>query len=151
MFKYSSININIRGRAAGQIQYSHLIKKGRQKYPGSLPNLRFNPYLLERYKIEFIEQVVPHECAHLVAYELYGMNIKPHGLEWKKIMVSLYNQTPHVTHRFEIAKTTRRLFNYNCECIDVNHELTVIRHNKILKQKAVYLCKKCKSPLTFKI
>ena len=25
-----------------------------------------------------------HEIAHLIAFEKYGRNIKPHGLEWKK-------------------------------------------------------------------
>jgi len=151
VFDYQSIEINIRGRAAGQIRYGYSSKVGcsASKATRNLPILRFNPYLLEKYKETFIDQVVPHECAHLVAYALFGMKIKPHGSEWQALMVNLYQQTPDVTHRFEIAAKVRRLFDYRCGCIDVNHQLTVIRHNKINKQKAAYLCKKCRSPLTY--
>lgn len=34
-------------------------------------------------KYRFLITLV-HEIAHLVAFEKYGRNIKPHGLEWKK-------------------------------------------------------------------
>jgi len=151
-FDYQAVEINIRGRAAGQIRYGYAARGVSQnlKVDRDLPILRFNPYLLAKYKETFIDQVVPHECAHLVAYALFGMKIKPHGSEWKALMVNLYHQTPHVTHRFEIATNARRLFDYRCGCVDLNHQLTVIRHNKIMKQKAVYLCKKCSHPLTFK-
>ncbi|MFT7186205.1 MAG: SprT protein [Pseudohongiellaceae bacterium] len=151
-FDYQSIEINIRGRAAGQIKYTYSSKayfKNLNDHQ-NLPVLRFNPYLLAKYKETFIDQVVPHECAHLVAYALFGMKIKPHGSEWKAIMVNLYQQSPDVTHRFEIARKAIRLFDYGCGCLDINHQLTVIRHNKIVKQKAVYLCKNCRSPLIYK-
>lgn len=151
-FDYQSIEINIRGCAAGQIRYGYLPRVGGSisNTTRNLPILRFNPYLLVKYKEIFIDQVVPHECAHLVAYALFGKKIKPHGSEWKSLMVNLYQQTPDVTHRFEIAPKVRRLFDYRCACIDINHQLTVIRHNKIKKQKAAYLCKKCRSPLIYK-
>ena len=151
-FDYQHIEINIRGRAAGQIRYGYLsrIERSISNTARDLPILRFNPYLLVKYKEIFIDQVVPHECAHLVAYALFGMKIKPHGSEWKALMMNLYQQTPNVTHCFEIAPKARRLFDYRCACIDINHQLTVIRHNKIKKQKAAYLCKKCRSPLIYK-
>ena len=150
-FGYQNIEINLRGRAAGQIRYGYLSRVGGSisNAARDLPILRFNPYLLTKYKETFIDQVVPHECAHLVAYALFGMKIKPHGAEWKALMANLYQQAPDVTHRFEILSKTRRMFDYSCGCIDINHQLTVIRHNKIIKQKAVYLCKKCRSPLTY--
>ena len=150
-FGYQSIEIDIRGRTAGQIRYGYASKGNKKvlRTEQNLPILRFNPYLLAKYKETFIDQVVPHECAHLVAYALFGMKIKPHGAEWKALMANLYQQAPDVTHRFEILSKTRRMFDYSCGCIDINHQLTVIRHNKIIKQKAVYLCKKCRSPLTY--
>jgi SprT protein len=151
-FNYDSIEVDIRGRAAGQIRYgySSIAKPKFNNTPQNLPILRFNPYLLLKYKDTFIDQVVPHECAHLVAFNLFGTTIKPHGSEWKALMVNLYQCPPDVTHRYEIARKKRPLFDYACGCLDINHQLSVIRHNKIIKHKAVYLCKKCRTPLTYK-
>jgi len=140
-FNYQVIKIDIRGRAAGQIRYEYSRKAI------SLPVLRFNPYLLSQYKDVFIEQVVPHECAHLVAYQIYGMKIKPHGLEWKTQMSALYGLLPKVTHTFEVPKRVRKTFAYLCACEDVTHRLTAIRHNKIRRETARYLCKGCGSAL----
>ncbi len=140
-FDYRAVHVNIRGRAAGQIRYEN------PSVSNVLPLLRFNPYLLERYKESFVEQVVPHECAHLVAYALYGIKIKPHGAEWKSLMRDLYNQTPAVTHHFDMPQKARKTFAYQCACPGLDHSLSVIRHNKILRQKARYLCKNCGSAL----
>lgn len=149
-FKYQFLEINIKGRAAGQIKYSYTSKSSWNTLAKkNLPILRFNPYLLMTYKEKFIQQVVPHECAHLVAYALYGLKIKPHGPEWKAIMVDLYEQRPDVTHQFEIPKKNKPLFSYKCLCKELQHQLSIIRHNKVVKEKAIYLCKKCRSPLIY--
>jgi len=140
-FNYQAINIDIRGRAAGQIRYELSRKLI------SLPVLRFNPYLLTQYKDVFIEQVVPHECAHLVAYQLYGMKIKPHGVEWKTQMTALYGLVPSVTHTFEVPQKARRTFDYLCACKNTTHHLTAIRHNKIRRETARYICKSCGTAL----
>ena len=44
-------------------------------------NVNLNEY---RFLITFI-----HEIAHLVAYQDYGRNIKPHGIEWKRTFTTL--------------------------------------------------------------
>jgi SprT protein len=36
---------------------------------------------------EFVHEVLAHEAAHLAAYRLYGRAIKPHGPEWKQLML----------------------------------------------------------------
>jgi SprT protein len=151
-FNYHSIEINIRGRAAGQIRYSYTSTALPKSYNSfqNAPILRFNPYLLVKYRDTFIDQVVPHECAHLVAYALFGMKIKPHGAQWKALMIDLYKLPADVTHRYEMPKKTRPSFDYSCGCIDLVHKLSVIRHNKIKKHKAVYSCKKCRTSLIFK-
>jgi SprT protein len=141
-FDYQAIHINIRGRAAGQIRYEHSPLKN------SLPLLRFNPYFLGRYQEVFIDEVVPHECAHLVAYAVYGMKIKPHGVEWKSIMKELYGCKPIVTHRYDMPKKALNTFEYRCACSDIKHQLSVIRHNKITRQTARYLCRSCGTALT---
>jgi SprT protein len=148
-FLYDKIRIDIRGKAAGQIQirraYSHK----------QLPVLRFNPLLLLKYQEEFIDEVVPHECAHLVVYKLHSpyrnnKRIRPHGPEWQSIMVNLYGREPKVTHQFIFEhESQKKRFDYQCGCSMKIHQLSVIRHNKIVRAKANYLCKGCNKPLTF--
>ena len=42
--------------------------------------IKFNRTLLMENPEEFIRQVVPHELAHLIVYQLFG-RVKPHGKE----------------------------------------------------------------------
>jgi len=141
-FKYERVEVNIRGRAAGQIRFD------RRSCVGQLPVLRFNPAMLACYGMEFVDEVVPHECAHLVAYSLFGFKIKPHGPQWKSLMRDLYQLEPLVTHRFEVPeRKKRRYFPYVCCCDNKVHELTAIRHNRVMRQQAHYLCRACGSKL----
>ena len=48
--------------------------------------VRFNPILMQDNFTEFLQQVVPHEIAHLVVFYLHQnarRRPKPHGKEWK--------------------------------------------------------------------
>ena len=47
--------------------------------------IRFNPVLLQENGEQFIRQVVPHELAHLLVFQLFG-RVQPHGKEWKMMM-----------------------------------------------------------------
>jgi len=149
-FPYDSLLINIRGKTAGQVRYYPNLTACR-------PVLRFNPTLLERYEQQFIDEVVPHECAHLVVYTLYqgGFNfrkkIKPHGIEWQKVMTDLYGLDPKVTHSFSVDTIPKEKFIYQCDCEGVLHHLSIVRHNKILRQQAEYRCKNCQENLIFKV
>lgn len=140
-FSYARVEVNIRGRAAGQIRFD------RSQCGGQLPVLRFNPLMLARYGNRFVDEVVPHECAHLVAYRLFGFKIKPHGPEWRSIMRDVYQLEPLVTHRFEVPQRARNYFPYQCRCDDMVHKLTAIRHNRVVRQQAKYLCRACGSKL----
>lgn len=143
-FPVGDVLFNLRGRAAGQVRFPINSKKS------SLPEVRFNPVLLKNYGEEFITEVVPHECAHLVVYRLFQlkkykskMKPKPHGSEWKFVMQELYGVKPRVTHTFDVKGATIKRFPYSCACEGKTHQLTVIRHNKVLKQASNYLCKSC--------
>jgi SprT protein len=128
-----AVSYDQRGLAAGQANYSE-------------NSIRFNRELLEKYAEDFIDQTVPHEFAHLVAYRVYGSRIKPHGNEWRSIMVAL-GATPSRTHKYEASKTRRlRRYLYKCNCQGKQHELTSIRHNRV-RRGAGYLCRACKSVL----
>lgn len=140
-FHCEQMRIDIRGATAGQYRHH---RRGRSLHA---PELRFNPVLLQRYQSAYIEEVVPHECAHLVAYAHFGLNIRPHGPEWQLIMREVYGREPRVRHSFEVDRPLRRQIAYRCACPERSHHLSVIRHNKIRRGQMRYVCRECRSEL----
>jgi len=136
------IHFNVRGRAAGQFRYRRRFGKIIE------PELRFNMTLLQDNEDAFLAEVVPHEVAHYVAYSHYGSSIKPHGPEWKGIMVAIFQCAPKVTHKFDVVAKPRRTFVYQCECDGKVHQLGVTRHRRILSNTARYLCRVCQTELS---
>ncbi|MFD1383967.1 SprT family zinc-dependent metalloprotease [Rhodanobacter aciditrophus] len=107
--------------------------------------MRFNLFMLKQDCEKFIEQVVPHEVAHLVVFQVYGSRPKPHGPEWTAIMEHLFNVEADRTHDFDVP-SPKRLFIYQCDC--QTHEFTAHRHGRA-KRGTQYLCKRCKGHLAF--
>ena len=50
---------------------------------------------------EFIRQVVPHELAHLIVYQMFG-RVKPHGKEWQLVMNEIFKLPAYTCHQFDI-------------------------------------------------
>ena len=110
-FNLVPVDFDLSGRCAGMYQVR-----------GSTRRIRFNPWLFAKYYQDSVTDTVIHEVAHYIVDSLYGLKrVKPHGQEWKKIMVDLGG----------IPKATGR------------YELTIMRHRKIAKQRAKYLCQYC--------
>ncbi|WP_435236810.1 SprT family zinc-dependent metalloprotease [Psychromonas sp. PT13] len=101
--------------------------------------IKFNPILFTQNKQEFIDQVVPHEVAHIIAYQQYG-KVKPHGKEWQHIMKHVFHRPATTTHTLDIKDVMGKQYRYQCLCD--THLLTIRRHNNILKGTK-YICKKC--------
>ncbi|ABR00697.1 Protein SprT [Haemophilus influenzae] len=95
---------------------------------------------------EFIRQVVPHELAHLIVYQMFG-RVKPHGKEWQLVMNEIFKLPADTCHQFDIKNVQGKTFEYRCAC--QTHFLTIRRHNKIMKENIEYLCKKCRGKLVF--
>lgn len=106
---------------------------------------------------EFLDTVVAHEVAHLIAH-LYRRNHFPfekftgHGRIWKDVMRRM-GREPVATMpsgRFEFPEIVlrKRPYVYNCECKNFHHVSPVV-HRRILKGKE-YTCNLCKKPLVFK-
>ncbi|OCF94157.1 SprT family zinc-dependent metalloprotease [Gilliamella sp. wkB308] len=93
----------------------------------------------------FIEEVVPHELAHLIVFKKFG-NVKPHGKEWQYVMSNILGKIPKTTHNFDVK---RDFYLYYCECQE--HQLTKIRHNKVQHNNINYLCRKCGTQLKQKM
>jgi SprT protein len=131
------ILFDLRGTSSGMYQ-----RTGRQR------KIRFNPWLFAKYYQQSKEQTVPHEVAHYIADSIWGnKGIRPHGREWKSVMLALGAQ-PKVTANYDLTgipvKKYQR-FAYSCGC--KIHQLTLIRHRRLVAGKADYRCRSCQKPL----
>lgn len=108
--------------------------------------IQLNVDMLITHQQPFIDEVVPHELAHLINYKLNG-RVKPHGLEWRQIMINIMKEIPQTTHHFQIQSDKTKSYDYTCQC--QTHQLSTIRHNRIQQKKIKYFCKKCNNELLF--
>lgn len=123
---------NQRGKAAGT---AHLQRN----------LIKINPTLFITNREEFLQQVIPHEVAHLIAFQYYG-KVRPHGKEWQRLMTDIFKRPALTTHQFNTQEVEGQKFSYRCLC--TTHLLTIRRHNRVLKGNH-YQCKKCKNILYF--
>jgi SprT protein len=130
-FRLPKISFNQRGKIAGCARLQS-------------NELRFNPVLLSDNMDDFLEEVIPHEVCHLLAYKLFG-KVRPHGKEWQSLMIELFDLKGQTYHQMDVTKVKGKSFNYQCECGPI--ELGIRRHNKVVKGKQIYICRKCRSPL----
>jgi SprT protein len=145
-FTQIPVKFDLRGRAAGTYQI-----RSKQQF------IRYNPYIFARFFNENLLNTVPHEVAHYVTDEIYGIGesrlfggrcVRPHGKEWQSIMRK-FGVEPRATCHFDMSGLPVRnyqYFSYVCDCRE--HQLGSRRHNKVLRQQARYLCKDCGSFLS---
>jgi SprT protein len=140
ILSFPRVNYNLRGRVAGKAfctfnNCGDVVES----------EVRLNAQLLIENQQSFIDRTVGHELAHIVAYQLYGKEIKPHGREWKMVM-KMFGQEPSRCHSFDVSNvSTRKTHTYECGCR--TFQLTSVRHNKIIKGKSSYTCNRCKGTL----
>ena len=130
---------DLKGQVAGMYRMS-----GRGKNIQRV--IRYNPWLFAKYWDDNFTTTIPHEVAHYVAEQLFG-RVRPHGQEWKNLMV-LFNADSARTCNFDMTGIPTRSVKtvaYQCACR--SHQLSLIRHNKVLRRGARYLCKFCNQPL----
>lgn len=136
-FPRPCIYLNMRGRAAGSARLQTW-------------ELRFNPALYEANQQAFMDEVVPHEVAHLLVYALWGEGrgrnrVLPHGRQWQSVMREVFGLAPNTTHSFDLAVLGERTQPYACAC--QQHRLSIRRHNKVMRGEARYHCRRCRQPL----
>ncbi|KMJ45196.1 hypothetical protein AB204_10230 [Xenorhabdus khoisanae] len=102
--------------------------------------IRLNPVLLIENQQAFINQVIPHELAHLLVYYQFG-KVAPHGKEWRFLMETVLKVPANRTHQFPVNSVRSKIFTYACHC--QQHELTIRQHNKVIKGKSCYVCRQC--------
>ena len=132
-FDTITVDFDLKGKCAGMYQV-----KGRSR------RIRYNPWLFAKYFEDSLNDTVIHEVAHYVVDCLYGLRrVKPHGVEWKRVMVDL-GAEPKATGSYDLTGIPVRQyakFAYKCGCR--THKLTSLRHKKILKRRAQYRCQFC--------
>lgn len=128
-----SVNFKLRGKTAGKAYLQ-------------LWQIRLNPILFRENPDAFIDEVIPHELAHLLTFQKFG-KVRPHGAEWKAIMENVLSSSAKTTHSLDISSVQGRTFKYRCQC--QVHLLTIRRHNKVISNKARYHCRECKQLLNF--
>lgn len=110
--------------------------------------IKINSDLTSLHGYPFLDEVIPHELAHLLAYQLFG-RVKPHGNEWKHLMQDVFGCAPKRTHSFDVPKRKQlSQFLYKCDC--QTHYLSSIRHHRILKGLQRYSCRRCHAVLSQK-
>ena len=134
-FKRPVVSLKLRGQKAG---VAHLHEN----------MLRFNPQLLAENTADFLGQTVPHEVAHLVAHQIFGDRIQPHGQEWQLIMRGVYELPPHRCHSYAVQRRQATRYIYRCPCPDSDFPFTLQRH-RLVRQGRRYLCRRCRGLLAF--
>nr|WP_113868231.1 SprT family zinc-dependent metalloprotease [Brenneria salicis]NMN90447.1 SprT protein [Brenneria salicis ATCC 15712 = DSM 30166]RLM30000.1 SprT family protein [Brenneria salicis ATCC 15712 = DSM 30166] len=110
--------------------------------------IRLNPLLLQENQQAFIDEVVPHELAHLLVFARFG-KVPPHGKEWRWMMEHVLQVPARRTHRFAVQSMQGQTFSYQCDCR--HHELTVRRHNRVQRGETEYRCRYCGKILRFNV
>ena len=128
---------DLKGRAAGMYRVQNRNR-----------TIRYNPYIFAKYPDDNIASTVPHEVAHYVVDILYGAtNVRPHGNEWRQVMLSL-GAEPRVTGNYDLSGIpVRRQRRHTYQCACKIHQISTVRHNKIRLGKAHYFCRSCMAPI----
>lgn len=138
-FKPVEVLFDLTGRSAGMYK----VFRGKQV-------IRFNPYHFSKYLEENMLETIPHEVAHYITDQVYGLrNIRPHGKEWQALMLR-FGVEPRRTFSYSlegIPTRTQKRFPYACSCMQF--EITTRRHNSIQKGRMEYRCRQCGSKIKY--
>ena len=127
-----TIKYSVRGQVAGKA------------YP-TLNLVDFNAVLLTENLESFKTRTIPHELAHIIARQLGG---KGHDRIWKNIMIGFGCEASRC-HNYDVSNAqVRNVKRYEYKCACSTHQVTSIRHNKMVKKGVVYTCVKCGTKIT---
>ncbi len=134
-----AVCFDLRGTAAGMYR----VQRGERR-------IRYNPWIFARYFDDSLAVTVPHEVAHYVTDCLYGLSrVRPHGAEWQAVVHAL-GASARVTGCYDLSGLPlrrQRRFAYRCGCS--SHQLSTVRHNRVQRGEARYLCRQCREAIVY--
>ena len=100
---------------------------------------------------DYLKQTVPHEFSHYIVRAVAAKNIfgrpKPHGREWKNVMIRVFGLDPKRCHSYDVSVRRGCRFEYKCAC--QSFKLGPTRHRRLQRNPQYYKCKNCRGYLTF--
>ena len=122
-------------------------------YTGPARNsIRINPILFQENQEDYLQNTIPHEIGHLVTDHIcINFRHKPHGPEWKSVMVQL-GLPPIVCHNYDTSSVASRprqtqKFTYECSCGPI-HKIGKNKHTKVLKGQ-IRRCLRCHEQIRY--
>jgi predicted SprT family Zn-dependent metalloprotease len=100
--------------------------------------VRLNSRLLERYPAELDDTLV-HELAHAAAVILHGLLRRPHGREWKRLML-VAGKKPTTTHDLDV----RGLFRSRPRWLYLHHCPRCGAHRVCRRVVRRWICAACR-------
>jgi SprT protein len=134
------VRFDLKGRAAGMY-----VVRPQSRY------IRYNPYIFAKYFQPGLTVTIPHEVAHYIVDILFGLrHVQPHGREWRRVMQGLGIEHPRATGVYDlqgIPVRRQKRFRYFCGCRE--HQLSSVRHHRVLRRRATYHCRQCAGELRY--
>lgn len=119
---------DLRGRAAGKIEFHHAWRNRISRI-----RIRFNLEAARLSPEHMLNDVIPHEVAHLVVFLTYrAKRVQPHGEEWQQICRQL-GGSAEVTHQLQLERVRRHRRWLYRDSQGQEHILTTVRHNRLQK------------------
>ena len=118
-----TIKYNLKGKCAGQA-----CKDGMVEY-----RLRFNREAIENHWDGMVQNTIPHEVAHLVAWMRPELKANGHNTVWKRICIQL-GGTGARTHSYKLTPAHNKGRGRRVHVYNVNgqeYKVGVIVHNRI--------------------
>ena len=144
--KHFGLNLQFDG-----VKFFRKSKTGAYVIPSQNNVVYLNSDLFKSNFANYINNIIPHEVAHLFAEHLKKeRKIKEgiHGLTWKTIMKKVYGLEPKRCHDFDLSvvELPKSKFKYICAC--KKHFVGKRVHDQ-MRKGSTYTCRQCKSTLTF--
>lgn len=144
---FPEIRYDLVGQAAGQAIYD------RVSNPTHV--IRINPNLLNENEKRVIEQIVPHEMAHVVVSQVWEeerkVSVKGHGYEWQSVMRT-FGLVPERCHNMDVSSVKALRggveYHFNCGCVGKVFKLSKNRCTR-WANGTDYRCPICKCQIQF--
>jgi SprT protein len=105
-------------------------------------HIAINDKYLVAHPDTVINEVVPHEVAHLLTFNLFPRFRQHHGPEWKSVMRRL-GLPPARCHRMQLVEAHPHTYVCNCR----KHFVSDLIHRRMMVQPR--WCRKCRSTVVF--